>query len=73
MPRYGDIIPKIKSPGRYHDAKSHLGDEKNMLFGYYYNAPQKEKSFAFISVQRSVISSASSEDVIDALHDIIVD
>jgi hypothetical protein len=31
MPLYGDIISKIKSPGRYHDAKSHLGDEENML------------------------------------------
>jgi hypothetical protein len=31
MPHYGDMISKIKSPGRYHDDKSHLGDEENML------------------------------------------
>lgn len=31
MPLYGDIISKIKSPGRYHDAKSYLRDEENML------------------------------------------
>jgi hypothetical protein len=31
MPLYVDIISMIKSPGRYHDAKSHLGDEENML------------------------------------------
>jgi hypothetical protein len=31
MPLYVDIISKIKSPGRYHQAKSHLGHEENML------------------------------------------
>jgi len=31
MPLYVDIISKIKTPGRYHQAKSHLGHEENML------------------------------------------
>jgi hypothetical protein len=31
MPLYVEIISKIKSPGRYHQAKSHLGHEENML------------------------------------------
>jgi hypothetical protein len=31
MPLYVDIISKIKSPGRYRQAKSHLGHEENML------------------------------------------
>lgn len=31
MPLYVDTISKIKSPGRYRQAKSHLGHEENML------------------------------------------